>query len=143
MSSNSKSYTYEMLLLSCEEYESFHQSDVDYIDDYPNQQFMSKDKETIEAKLCVFKPEDDIQTIFVAVYPPTNSTPDNQNNNATCKFIKRYIDKFIFVDIYPWSPVTASGKIDFELLTKKIKKSKKRKMLSKAFWLYLKSIISY
>ena len=136
------SANFNSMLISSEEYESFHQSEV-YIDDYPNQQFMSKDKETIEAKLCVFKPEDDIQTIFVAVYPPTNSTPDNQNNNATCKFIKRYIDKFIFVDIYPWAPITASGKIDYELLTKKIKKSKKRKMLSKAFWLYLKSIISY
>ena len=137
------SANFNSMLISREEYESFHQSDVDYIDDYPNQQFMSKDKETIDAKLCVFKPEDDIQTIFVAVYPPTNSTPDNQNDNATCRFIKRHIDKFVFVDIYPWAPITASGKIDIELLTKKIKNSKKRKMLSKAFWLYIKSIISY
>ena len=137
------SANFNSMLSSREDYESFHQSDVDYIDDYPNHQFMSKEKEIIDAKLCVFKPGVDIQTIFLAVYPPTNSTPDNQNDNATCRFIKRYIDKFIFVDIYPWAPITASGKIDYELLTKKIKNSKKRKMLSKAFWLYLKSIISY
>jgi len=104
---------------------------------------MSKDKETIDAKSCVFKPEVDIRTAFLAVYPPTNSTPNNQNNNATCKFIKRHIDNFIFVDIYPWAPNTASGKIDYELLTKKIKNSKKRKKLSKAYWLYIKSIILY
>ncbi len=120
MSSNFKS-----MLSSYETYKSFHQSDV-YIDDYPNHKFMSKDKETIDAKSCVFKPEVDIRTAFLAVYPPTNSTPDNQNNNATCKFIKRHIDNFIFVDIYPWSPNTASGKIDYELLNKKIKNSKKR-----------------